>query len=354
MLFLPARKEKLWNWGLIPRWFWYKKVANLNPPPKKLKKPMQKKSSFRKKNWHLYFSHVFAWLIPSHWHPPALEDSPFSWTPTCSSCSGRAEKDRRKARDVAVCTRPGRCFSALPATAPLLMMSWALVRASSSWLGWEMGWFGGMFQGYFGDFWGYGWWVVCWFFGDMVDEWCVVHGQSFDVGMVKKGVYRGCRRDRDYKDGDEHGETEKDSPKSWPILILKKQVHSSPSFIVSSRFVLPCHQKAPHPRPCLCCHPLSATSGAHRRRQPSYYRWPWDPWHISHPRPFQSSSRPNPLGVEARFGGLGSEHLGNRNATHWKPKSNHSEWNAHKLACTILDPRKWVLLAGAISAQTHA
>ena len=48
----------------------------------------------------------------------------------------------------------------------------------------------------------------------MVDEWCVVHGQSFDVGLVKKGVYRGCRRDRDYKDGDEHGETEKDSPKS--------------------------------------------------------------------------------------------------------------------------------------------
>ena len=40
---LPARKEKLWNWGLIPRWFWYKKAANLNPPPKKLKKPMQKK-----------------------------------------------------------------------------------------------------------------------------------------------------------------------------------------------------------------------------------------------------------------------------------------------------------------------
>ena len=150
-----------------------------------------------------------------------------------------------------------------------------------------------------GIFWG--------FFGDMVDEWCVVHGQSFDVGMVKKGVYRGCRKDRDYKDGDGHGETEKDSPKSWPILILKKHVHSSPSFIVSSSFVLPCHQKAPHPRPCLCCHPLSATSGAHRRRQPSYYRWPWDPWHISHPRPFQSSSRPDPLGVEARdgFGGLG-------------------------------------------------
>eukprot|EP00438_Fugacium_kawagutii_P036324 Skav220736 [mRNA] locus=scaffold2753:293670:302295:+ [translate_table: standard] len=51
---------------------------------------------------------------------------------TWSSSTGRASLDRRKAREVPVLSSKGRCFSALPATAPLLMMSWALLRASNS------------------------------------------------------------------------------------------------------------------------------------------------------------------------------------------------------------------------------
>mmetsp|Transcript_76159 Transcript_76159/g.168229 ORF Transcript_76159/g.168229 Transcript_76159/m.168229 type:complete len:207 (-) Transcript_76159:818-1438(-) len=131
-------------------------------------------SDCRESTWSVFSSLMALLLANSAWHQPCLVASSFAWSciftiscsiivftlamgsaaarsavadntrlfkdsarcwrkrVTCSSCSGRAEKDRRKARDVAVCTRPGRCFSALPATAPLLMMSWALVRASSS------------------------------------------------------------------------------------------------------------------------------------------------------------------------------------------------------------------------------
>ena len=354
MLFLPARKEKLWNWGLIPRWFWYKKVANLNPPPKKLKKPMQKKSSFRKKtDTYIFLMFLLGWFQVTG--IPLPSKIPRSVGPQPAPVAPGAQR-RTGGRPGMWPSAPGRA-GASPHCQPRRRCWWC----PGPWWGpqapgWDEKWadLGGCFRDILGIFGGYGWWVVCWFFGDMVDEWCVVHGQSFDVGMVKKGVYRGCRRDRDYKDGDEHGETEKDSPKSWPILILKKQVHSFPIFHCFIPFRPPMSSEST-PSPPLSLLPSSFRNFWRSSKAAAFLLqvalrslayFSSEAFSV-----FVSSKSP---GGRGQIRGLGSEHLGNRNATHWKPKSNHSEWNAHKLACTILDPRKWVLLAGAISAQTHA
>lgn len=65
-------------------------------------------------------------MTPSH---PISSRDDFA----CSNSTGRWAQERRKAKDDFCCSKLGRCFSALPATAPLLMMSWALLKASNSW-----------------------------------------------------------------------------------------------------------------------------------------------------------------------------------------------------------------------------
>ena len=78
------------------------------------------------------FPHHFLKKPPPS-QPPNLHHSTMTYDLACSNSAGRWAQERRKAKDDLRCSKLGRCFSALPATAPLLMMSWALLKASNSW-----------------------------------------------------------------------------------------------------------------------------------------------------------------------------------------------------------------------------
>ena len=161
MLFLPARKEKLWNWGLIPRWFWYKKVANLNPPPKKLKKPMQKKSSFRKKtDTYIFLMFLLGWFQVTG--IPLPSKIPRSVGPQPAPVAPGAQR-RTGGRPGMWPSAPGRA-GASPHCQPRRRCWWC----PGPWWGpqapgWDEKWadLGGCFRDILG------------IFGDMVDEWCV-------------------------------------------------------------------------------------------------------------------------------------------------------------------------------------